>query len=412
VKRQFIRPREFFKPGGSGGTGLSCARRPARAIGVKSPSGGPLAQRSEKPIVAVQPVRGDVREAVRTALAAAEWTRFVPAGADVSLKVNLGWDLFIPGSITSPLMAEALIEEIRPHVGRIHMVESDQVLEDIEKAFRLSGMADVCRRTGVEWVNMSRAPTVPVEAPDNIVLKRIDVPTILRDTVLVTVPVMKTHAKTGVTGAIKNQWGCLSKMRHEYHLVLDDALADLNRVMRPALAVMDGTIGLEGNGPKSGRPRFADRILCSGDPVALDTVQAMCMGIDPASITHLARCAARGVGVNDPTRIEVRGLDPSASRVEFRAAKHNAVSLVETILRKSVFKKLFFNTPIFQVCLWGAKRYYRLWTRFYAEGCWNEARAHPVYGAQWRRVGPGLHPAPRDQGDRAAAAEPFSEPRP
>lgn len=346
-------------------------------------------------IVAIEPVERDVRAAVRKALDAADWTRFVPAGADVSLKVNLGWDLFIPGSITSPLMAECLIAEIRDHVGKIYMVESDQVLEDIEKAFHLCGMADVCKRTGVQWVNMSRAPTTPVDTPSNAVLKRIDVPQILRDTLLITVPVMKTHAKTGITGALKNQWGCLSKMRHEYHLVLDDALADLNFVMRPALAVMDGTIGLEGNGPKSGRPRVADRILCSGDPVALDTIQAVNMGIDPATIRHLACCAARGIGTNDPSRIEVRGLDPVKSRILFRVAKHNAVSMVETVLRKSFMKKLFFNTPIFSVCLWGAKRYYRAWSRLYAEGCWNEVRAHPVYGPQWRRPGASQHGAQR-----------------
>ena len=41
---------------------------------------------------------------------------------------------------------------------------------------------------------------------------------------------------------------------------LDDALADLNSVVTPVLAVMDGTVGLEGNGPKSGWPRLADRL--------------------------------------------------------------------------------------------------------------------------------------------------------
>jgi uncharacterized protein (DUF362 family) len=341
-----------------------------------------------KSIVAVEPVKGDVYRAVRAALEAAEWTRFVPAGADVSLKVNLGWDLFIPGSITSPLVAEALIHAIRDHVGKIYVVESDQVLEDIDRAFRLSGMADVCHRTGVQWVNMSHAPSVPVDTPENKVLKRIDVPQILRDTVLITVPVMKTHAKTGLTGAIKNQWGCLSKMRHEYHLVLDDSLADLNFVMKPRLALMDGTIGLEGNGPKSGAPRVADRILCSGDPVALDTVQALTMSLDPASIQHLARCAERGIGTNRLENIEVRGLDPARpeNRIAFLPARHNAVSVIETMLRKSFFKKLFFNTPIFNVCLFGAKVYYRAWTRRNAERYWEQARSHPIYGPQWRAL--------------------------
>lgn len=335
-------------------------------------------------VVALERVEGDVPGAVRRALEAADWTAAVPRGADVSLKVNLGWDLFIPGSITSPLVTEALIGAIRDHVGRIHVVESDQVLEDVESAYHRSGMAEVVRRTGVTWVNMSSTPTVRVERPDNTVLPVVDVPQILRDTVLVTVPVMKTHAKTVITGALKNQWGCLSKMRHEYHLVLDDALADVNSVFRPALALMDGTIGLEGNGPKSGRSKVADRVLCSRDPVALDTIQAVSMGIDPATVRHLQRCAERGIGTNDRSRIEVRGLDPVKDGVPFRPAKHNAVSLVENLLRRSALKRLFFNTPIFDVCLFGAKNYYRLWTWLAAERSWALARRHPVYGAQWQ----------------------------
>ncbi len=334
-------------------------------------------------VVAIEPVVDDVRTAVRRALDAADWRRAVPRGADVALKVNLGWDLFIPGSITSPLVAESLILELREHVGAIYMVEADQVLEDVESAFQRSGMAAVCRRTGVEWVNMEHSPTVTVAMPGNVVLKEVQVPRILRDTVLISVPVMKTHAKTVITGALKNQWGCLHKMRHEYHLVLDDALSDLNLVVRPALSVMDGTVGLEGNGPKSGRPRLADRILCSSDPVALDTVQAICMGIDPAAVPHLQRCAERGIGVTDRARIEVRGLAPEASVVPFLPARHNTVSLVENLLRRSVLKRLVFDTPFFRVCLLGAKVYYRLWAARHAEGHWRRIRAHVVYGPQW-----------------------------
>jgi uncharacterized protein (DUF362 family) len=372
---------------------------------VPAIAAGAHASGSDRAIVAVELVADDVRTAVRRALAAAQWTRFVPAGADVSLKVNLGWDLFIPGSITSPLVAEALIEEVRDHVGRIYVVEADQVLEDVEKAFHLSGMADVCRRTGARWVNMSRGATVRVERPSNAVLRHIDVPQILRDTVLITVPVMKTHAKTGITGALKNQWGCLGTMRHEYHLVLDDALADLNETVRPQLAVMDATIGLEGNGPKSGWPRRADRILVSGDPVALDTIQALTMGLDPKRITHLSRCAARGIGIDDPARIEVRGLDPLASCIHFRPARHNAVSVVETLLRKSFVKRLFFDTPAFAACLWGAKCYYRLWSARRADACWDEAMSHPVYGPQWRAARARMH---RGVATAAAAASGLS----
>jgi uncharacterized protein (DUF362 family) len=336
--------------------------------------------------VAVERVQGDVGAAVRRALEAADWTRAVPRGADVALKVNLGWDLFIPGSITSPLFAEALIGAIRDHVGRISMVESDQVLEDVERAFHESGMVDVCRRTGVAWVNMTRGTSVRHEEPRNVVLKRVEVPRILKEAVLITLPVLKTHAKTRISGALKNQWGCIGTMRHEYHLVLDDALADLNQVLRPALAVMDGTVGLEGDGPKSGWPRIANVVLCSRDPVAIDTVQAMLMGIDPASVGHLASCAARGIGTADPGRIDISGTPLAEVRQAFRTARHNPVSLVETLLRRSFMKRLFFNTPIFRVCLWGAKLYYRQWAIRNRRRALDEVLAHPLYGPQWRGV--------------------------
>ena len=123
-------------------------------------------------------------------------------------------------------------------------------------------------------------------------------------------------------------------------------LADLNRSVRPAFAVMDGTIGLEGNGPKSGRPRVADLILASQDPVALDTVQALCMGLDPARIGHLASCGARGVGVSDPERIEIRGCDLASARVAFQPARQNAVAAVETLFRRSAFRRLVFETDL------------------------------------------------------------------
>jgi uncharacterized protein (DUF362 family) len=340
-------------------------------------------------VVALEAVDGDVRAAVRRALEAVDFRRVLPAGAKVALKVNLGWDLFIPGSITSPQVVEALALELSAHVGSLCIVEADQVLEDIESAARKSGMLALCERLGIRWINMTREPTVALDAPENRVLKRIDVPRILTEALLVTVPVMKTHAKTVLSGALKNQWGCLPTMRHAFHPVLDDAIADLNHVLRPTLALMDGTVGLEGNGPKSGRPRIADRILCSTDPVALDTIQAIVMGLDPARVPHLGRAAERGVGTCDRTRIEVRGLVPERTVVRFRPARHNVVSRVETLLRASFLRRLVFDTPLFRACLVGAKLYYRAWTALVAPRAWREVLEHPVYGPVWRGREPG-----------------------
>jgi uncharacterized protein (DUF362 family) len=346
------------------------------------------------PVVSVVAVRDDVRAAVREALELADWRAAVPAGCHVAVKVNLGWDRFVPGSITSPAVVEALIGVLSERARAVTLIEADQVLEDIEKAFRTSGMAEVCARTGAGWVNLSRTPLdARVECADNVVVRAVSLPRWLREAVLVSVPVMKTHGKTVISGALKNQWGCLDKSRHEYHLVLAQAIADVNVLVRPALALMDGTIGLEGDGPKSGRPRIADRVLCSRDLVALDTVQAAVMGFEPRVVAHLAEAERRGLGTASLEQIELRGLSLDEARVPFRPARENAVGRVETLLRRSLVRRLVFGTPLFSACLWMARRYYDAWTLRHARRCWQIARAHPVYGPQWRRVGPAPSPA-------------------
>ena len=97
-------------------------------------------------------------------------------------------------------------------------------------------------------------------------------------------------------------------------------------------------------------------------------------------------------------------MDLAAARVPFLPARHNAVSTVETLLRRSALKRLFFNTPVFDVCLFGAKLYYRAWTRLQAEAHWARIRAHPVYGPQWQ----GLRPGRRRSRRELATPEPAS----
>jgi uncharacterized protein (DUF362 family) len=347
----------------------------------------PAATISGKSRVAVAPLEGTVQETVRRAMELAEWRTFLQQGRPTALKPNLGWDLFIPGAITSPAVIEGVILTIRDWVGPMFLVESDQVLENIEKAFRKCRLQELCDRYGVRWVNMSHEKATRVSVPNGKVFRELEVAPVLLESQIITIPVMKTHAKTQITGAIKNQWGCISKMRHNFHLVLDDALADIHTVVRPAFAVMDATIALEGNGPKSGSPRIVNRILASHDLVALDTIQAKLMGLDPATIRHLAACAERGIGTAAIEEIQVVGEDIAGVNLHFKPASHNLVSRVEELLRRSSLKKLFFDTPLFLVMLFGAKIWYYIW--FYCvsgKKHWKRVLDDPFYGEQWRRV--------------------------
>jgi hypothetical protein len=214
-------------------------------------------------------------------------------------------------------------------------------------------------------VNLSRAPFVRVSVPGALVLPSLEIPEVLTRTVLVTVPVMKTHAKTVLSGGIKNQWGCLPKFRHNYHPVVDEALRDLTAALRPALTILDGTVALEGNGPKSGRPRICNLILASRDPVALDTVAGRIMGLDAFPVRHLDLCARAGFGERDWSRIDViDGQGRARSelpRLNFRPARPNPVSVVETFLRTTAARRLIFESPLLRFFCWGARLWYFLW---------------------------------------------------
>jgi uncharacterized protein (DUF362 family) len=276
-----------------------------------------------------------VLKSVHQAMEMANWRTFITQGADVALKVNLGWDVFLPGAVSAPWVVEGVIQTIQDYVGHIFLVESNQVVVDVEKALRQTHLDEVCRQYGVEWVNMSLGSFVEINDESRLVLKRIHIPEILTRTELITIAVMKTHNKTVITGAIKNQWGCLQSLRHNFHLVLSEALVDVNTIVKPRFAVMDATICLEANGPKSGRPKEVGLVLASGDFVALDAVTARVMGFDPLNIHHIQLCSQHGLGTADPSSIEVLGERVEDVKTTFIPAKHNAVSWLELTLRRS-----------------------------------------------------------------------------
>jgi len=108
---------------------------------------------------------------------------------------------------------------------------------------------------------------------------------------VVSLPKLKTHGLTLLTGAIKNQFGCIpGREKASYHVKLDDInrfsqmLVDLTTIINPSLYIMDAIIAMEGNGPHRGNPVHIGRLLISTDPVAIDSVAAKIAGINPKNI--------------------------------------------------------------------------------------------------------------------------------
>jgi len=184
-----------------------------------------------------------------------------------------------------------------------------------EKALEESGVGPLAREHGVETVLLETAGSETVEIPDGTYLREIRVSkAVLEADAIISVPKLKTHIETLMTGAVKNMLGCLPGAgKLIVHRLapspndLGNALLDIYSVLRPRLSVMDAVLAMAGNGPSKGSPFHIGAILASADGVALDHVAARIIGYRPELIPTIAPAHRRGLGENRAEEIEVVG---------------------------------------------------------------------------------------------------------
>jgi uncharacterized protein (DUF362 family)/Pyruvate/2-oxoacid:ferredoxin oxidoreductase delta subunit len=138
---------------------------------------------------------------------------------------------------------------------------------------------------------------------------------------LISVCKLKTHQLTRITGAVKNQFGCVpGQLKANFHIQLPNALdfarmlVVLNLYIRPRLYVMDGITAMQGNGPRNGSPFAMNAILLSADPVALDATASRMIALNPEFVPTAGPGKEWGLGTYLSEEIELLG-DPLESFV-------------------------------------------------------------------------------------------------
>ncbi len=139
---------------------------------------------------------------------------------------------------------------------------------------------------------------------------------------LVSMPKLKTHHWAGVTLSLKNMFGvipgsCYGWPKNILHWAgIDRAILDINAAVRPDFAIVDGIIGMEGNGPIQGVSKAAGVLIAGDDPVAVDSTSARIMSLAPEKINHIAR-AATLLGHIDTAKIRQLGESIESTRTPF-----------------------------------------------------------------------------------------------
>jgi len=190
-------------------------------------------------------------------------------------------------------------------------------------ALEESGTKAVAEKLGVPVVDLNRDSHREVEVPGALVMKTVKIArTVLESDVIVSVPVMKTHIRSAVTLSLKNMKGVMpgGEKRKTHRLGLELAIADLNSVVKPHFAVMDGLVGMEGLWEYPDDCVRVGVVGASRDPVALDSVFARVMGVQVREVMHLQYCQSRGLGIADPEGIDTVGVPVTEIRHPFRRA--------------------------------------------------------------------------------------------
>jgi uncharacterized protein (DUF362 family)/Pyruvate/2-oxoacid:ferredoxin oxidoreductase delta subunit len=210
-----------------------------------------------------------------------------PKGKNVLLKPNVLLDADPEKCIsTHPVVVEAMIRYLQTQGAKVMVGDSPSVhLKNFLP--QKSGILDVCKRTGAEWIDFR-------ERWCEIKLRKtsIRVAAAVREAdIVISMPKFKNHELVYFTGAIKNTLGVVPGfIKGKQHALYQsrnsfgEFLVDLNEAVLPHYFLMDGIIGMEGPGPGQGMPKKVGLIIGSTNPLVMDMVATRIAGYDPILI--------------------------------------------------------------------------------------------------------------------------------
>lgn len=231
---------------------------------------------------------------------------FVKRGQRVLLKVNL-LSASTPGQaiVTDPrlvrIVAEAVLRaEATPFIG--DSPAGPLTKGWLTRVYRKAGLLDLSRELDVELNYDTGSVKVPV--PGGKALSSVNLASYVRKAdVIISLPKIKTHSFQILTLGTKNMFGAvagLTKARYRSAYMRKSAFADMLldvvSVVPPAVSILDGVVGMQGEGPgSSGTPVHLGVVMASRDVVSLDLAVCGMLGVEPVRVPVLRQARLRGL---------------------------------------------------------------------------------------------------------------------
>ena len=217
---------------------------------------------------------------------------------------------------THPNVVAAAIELCqREGAKEIVIAEGPGHWRNVEYLVQASGLGDVLRHYKVSFVDLNHDEFV--KTPNMGRLTKLDhlflTRTIVSADVVISMPKLKTHHWAGATLSLKNLFGtlpgiCYGWPKNELHWRgIDNSIVDIALTRTPELAIVDGIIGMEGDGPLNGVAKPFGALIMGTDLLAVDATCCRLMQLNPERIAYLIMGYQKKLGLLREAEIQQLG---------------------------------------------------------------------------------------------------------
>ena len=232
---------------------------------------------------------------------------------------------------THPNVIAAAIELCQREGAReVLIAEGPGHWRNAEYLVQASGLGDVLRHYKTSFIDLNHDE--PVRTPnlgrltklDNLYLTR----TITTADVVISMPKLKTHHWAGATLSLKNLFGtmpgiCYGWPKNELHWRgIDNSIVDIALTRTPELAIVDGIVGMEGDGPLNGVAKPFGAIVMGSDLMAVDATCCRLMQLDPERIGYMIMGYQKKLGLLRESEIRQLGEEISSMAQPFDTVPH------------------------------------------------------------------------------------------
>lgn len=235
--------------------------------------------------------------------------RFVKSGDVVVVKPNMGWDRRPEyAANTHPVVMKTVVEECLK-AGAKKVKVFDNPCNDPRRCYENSGIQGALKGMKDVEVKQMEQERYKMVKLNGVFLKEWELyDEALSANVLINVPVAKHHGLTTLSLGLKNMMGIMGGNRGYLHRGMEDALSDVNTVVKSRLILIDATRILLDHGPQGGSlkdVKIVNKVIASTDIVAADAYATTLFNLNPQDIAPTVTAYKRGLGEMNLSKVRV-----------------------------------------------------------------------------------------------------------